>query len=347
MPERPRDPARPYGWREFDPEVVEGLVENDSRFINRRASGWIACPLSGHYDDRLPWREDNFRKGSIPCGDPPASFRAAPTYVLENPLDNIIAGRELIAGAIAGMWGKTEAGRLGNETSEGALTWNVLRSLQEAGRLDVALRALAGIEGSPEPEPIFWGRHVAMSESHPWAELQRVRDRLEPGQVRQTEPDACLRVPGFGWVLIDARFGGSAAVLDDPSQVEAWLARYGAACPGVFDEEAIRSARLRELPERLLRTIAFAHTLTGEGEHAMVVALVRASDAADVEKWVGRCLAETADVGFRRATWESVYRGLDPGDARLEPLRLYLENKSYGLRPAFALQDDPEQPAER
>ena len=72
---------------------------------------------------------------------------------------------------------------------------------------------------------------------------------------------------------------------------------------------------------------------------------MRESDPADVERWVGRCLAETADVGFRRVSWESLYRALDPAEPKLEPLRLYLENKSYGLRPAFALHDDdPEEP---
>ena len=64
---------------------------------------------------------------------------------------------------------------------------------------------------------------------------------------------------------------------------------------------------------------------------------MRASESADLERWVGRCLADTADVGFRRVTWESLYAALDPDDEPLAPLRAYLENKSYGLRPAFAL----------
>ncbi len=71
-----------------------------------------------------------------------------------------------------------------------------------------------------------------------------------------------------------------------------------------------------------------------------MIALVRESDTTDVERRVDRCLADTADVGFRRGTWESLYRALDPADAVLAPLRDYLENKSFGLRPAFALEDD-------
>ena len=41
----PSSSEHAYGWRDFDQEVVEGLVENDSRFINRRSNGWILSPL--------------------------------------------------------------------------------------------------------------------------------------------------------------------------------------------------------------------------------------------------------------------------------------------------------------
>ena len=100
------------------------------------------------------------RAASRPATLPSASAPRRPTCSSE-PLDNVIAGRELIAEAIAGTWGHAEAGRLGNETSEGALTWNVLRSLQEAGRLGVAASALtAGGRSTREPELGFWGRRI-------------------------------------------------------------------------------------------------------------------------------------------------------------------------------------------
>jgi hypothetical protein len=317
---------RAFGWPDFDQEVVEGLVENDSRFINRRSNGWIASPLVGHYDNKLPWNDDNYKKGSVPAGDPPVSFRAAPTYVLEEPLDNFIAGRELIADAIAGRWGHAEAGRLGNETSEGALTWNVLRSLQEAARLHVAAATLAATGIDAEPELAFWGQRIERDQATPWPALQ-------------DGPDACLRVPGWGWILIDARFGGGTDTLADAAATEAWIAQYSSPAPGLFDDDALRRVRVKDLPHRTLQTIAFAHHLKADSEQAVVVALVRASESADLDRWVGRCLADTADVAFRRATWESVYAALDPDDDVLAPLRTYLEKKSYGLRSAFALHE--------
>jgi hypothetical protein len=204
---------------------------------------------------------------------------------------------------------------------------------------------LAAADTATEPELYFWGQRLALTSAAAWTELQTVRSELEPGLAQQTEPDACLHIAGWGWVLIEARFGSGIDVYDDPARVEAWLEHYATRCPGVFDDEAIRGVKLREFPQQLLRTIAFAHNLKDQGEHATVVSLVRENDSGRIEKWVGRCLSATADVGFRRATWEALYRALDPDNAGLEHLRHYMENKSYGLRPAFALQEsEPEEP---
>ena len=114
-------------------------------------------------------------------------------------------------------------------------------------------------------------------------------------------------------MLIDARFGGGTDTLADAAATEAWLARYSSPAPGLFDDDALRRVRVKDLPHRTLQTIAFAHHLKAEGEQAVVVALVRASESADLERWVGRCLADTADVGFRRAHLGVAVRGARPG----------------------------------
>lgn len=341
---RARHP-RAYGWRDFDQEVVGGLVDNDARFINRRAGGSIASPLLGHYDTQLAWKDDNFKKGSVPVGDPPVSFRSAPTYVLERPIDNAIAGRELIAEAIAGRWGNPEATRFGNESSEAALTWNTFRSLQEAGRLGAVVSVLTGYEPAAEPELFTWGRRITLDATTEWEELGATLDALEPDVTQHVAPDVCMHVAGFGWVVIEARFGPSSDAFDDAASVEEFLAGYGPACPGLFDEERIRTTRLRDVPPVLLHTLAIARSLRAAGERAIVIALVRESDTADLERRIDRCLAATADVMFHRVTWESLYRALDPADLALVSLRDYLESKSYGLRPAFALHDETAGPA--
>ena len=315
-------------------------MDNDPRFVNRRPNGWIASPLAGHYDTKLPWRDDNFKKGSEPCGDPPASFRAAPTYVLECPLDNLIAGHDLIADAIAGRFGIRESPRLGHENSTGALTWNVFRSLQEAGCLHDAVGALVDLDATREPDLFIWGCLITSGSWSASAEVASALTALDGRAELAGEPAVCLRIPGYGWLVIDAAFGPTSDTVAGGDAIEALLERYSRTCPGLFDTEAIRKLRARDIPPLLLRTIALAHLLREDGEQALVVALGRESDRADVERKVSRCLAASAEVGFRRGTWESIYRALDPDDGRLGLLLAYLENKSLGLRPAFALRPD-------
>jgi hypothetical protein len=69
----------------------------------------------------------------------------------------------------------------------------------------------------------------------------------------------------------------------------------------------------------------------------MVVNLVRQDDEADVVERFAPHLAPDGPVGFRRATWEGLYRLplLSGGDAA--PLRRYFENKTSRLTKAFAL----------
>ena len=199
---------------------------------------------------------------------------------------------------------------------------------------------LTGFEPAVEPELFYWDRHITLAAATVWEELAATLDGIEPDVTQHDAPDVCLHVPGFGWVVIEASFGPSSDSFDDAAAIEEFLAGYGAACPGLFDEERIRATRLRDLPALLLRTLAIAHSLRADGERAVVIALVRERDTTDLERRVDRCLAGTAELDFHRVTWESVYRALDPADPALAALRDYLENKSFGLRPAFALLDD-------
>ena len=189
----------------------------------------------------------------MPVGDPPVSFRAAPTYVLEQPLDNFIAGRELIAEAIAGT--------LGPHRGEPP------RQRDQRGRADVERAPLAAGGGSAprrRKRPRRGGdRHRA------GARLLGTAHRAGAGRAvagpRTDGPDACLHVPGWGWMLIDARFGGGTDTLADAAATEAWLEQYSASAPGLFDDDALRRVRVKDLPHRTLETIAFAHQLKADG----------------------------------------------------------------------------------
>ena len=247
MASRRADIRHAYGWRDFDQEVVEGLVENDSRFINRRGNGWIASPLVGHYDNRLAWKDDNFKKGSVPVGDPPVSFRAAPTYVLER------AARQ--------HHRRTRADRRSGRRRVGPPRGEPPRQRDQRGRADVERAPLAAGGGSARcrRERLHGERASTASRSSGSGDGASSSTRAVPWPALQDGPDACLHVPGWGWILIDARFGGGTDTLADAAATEAWLARYSAPAPGLFDDDALRRVRVKDLPHRTLQTIAFAH----------------------------------------------------------------------------------------
>lgn len=144
------------------------------------------------------------RNGTTPHGSPEVVFRVKLTFILTNRLANFIVGEGLVEEAMKGTLGKAETHRLGYENSEDALTFNVFRSLQEAGSLGRVAELATGEPAPGEPDLFLWGRQV-----HPdgtaerWKELQEIRDRVEPTHRQQTEPDVCLHVSGWGWIFIE------------------------------------------------------------------------------------------------------------------------------------------------
>lgn len=307
----------------------------------------MRCPLVGH-DDWLVWQEREnretkvmerkVRNGTVWHGSPAVRFHVSPTFVLEDPIDNFIAGKSLIQEALEGKWGKAETYRLGYENSEDALTWNVFRSLQEAGELPLAVRTLTGIEPSKDPELYLWGRHIDLERTGKWKDLAEARNAIEPRAGQQTEPDCCIHLPGQAWLFIEAKFGSPTATKATDAARAAWIDYYETTCPGVFDRAAILRTPAKRFPEQLLRNVALALNVRDPGEKVIVVALVRDADKTSADVCARECLDWQTDADVRQATWESLYAAL-PARPALDLLKRYFEDKSYQLRPAFSLQN--------
>jgi len=169
----------PPGWSAFDPERVDELRLSAK-------SPDAPCPFKGHHDHRLPWRSGDYRQGTDFHGDPPVSFRVSPTYILENRRDNFILDQYLIEQ----LEGKAETWRLGNENSEDALSFNVLRSLQEAGALAESVRLLVGVDVTDEPDLAVWGRWLGRASTRPVPELHAALTELERWPGQKTEPES-------------------------------------------------------------------------------------------------------------------------------------------------------------
>ena len=328
--------SAPFGWDSFDSDVVEGLYRRAPAAFDPAPSGGLRCPFAGH-DHVLTWADGDLRRGTVPCGEPPVTFRASPTFVYENRLDNFIAGHHLVEQIQA--WGKAEVHRLGHENSEDALTWNVFRSVQQSVRLGLIAAGLARVESRVEPSLYLWGRRIDEDDTLPWTELQAVRDDVEEGFRQQTEPDAALRFDDWGWVLIEAKFGSPMTTYArSPQRVSAWVERYADRAPDLLDATKLLEIEGADFPEQALRSVVFAATLAArEGAACHVVALVRERDWLKAEGLVRPCLTTKGGESFSVRSWEQLAATLPRDDATLAPLRAYLGRKSFSLRRALDL----------
>jgi hypothetical protein len=312
---------RPPGWSAFDRTAVTELR-------NARHAPDAPCPFIGH-DHRLSWVSEGYKRGTEYHGDPLVSFRVSPTYVLKNHLDNFITGHELIEQ----LTGKAETWRLGNENSEDALSFNVFRSFQETGLLRQVAGVLVGLELEEEPELIVWGHRLGGGSAAPDDDLKAVLNEIEGTRGQQTEPDVILRLPGWGWIFIEAKLSSPTSTYKGrPDRLASWRNRYGNS--EAFNATSLAAAEADAFPEQLLRNVAVAHRLAG-GKNAAVVALVRDVYHDSVTGWAAEFVADDR-VLTRTATWEQLY-ALTADKAELTDLRDYLGDKSVGLRPAFKL----------
>jgi hypothetical protein len=183
----------------------------------------------------------------------------------------------------------------------------------------------------------LWGRQIKRDGStEKWAELQAIRDRVEPDHRQQTEPDVCLHVHNWGWVFIEAKFDFGIKTAASDEKLRVWCDLYPRHARSLFDVDALAAAKPREFPAQLLRNMVFAELIRGD-EKAHVVALGREKDKTPIAAWVSACLADGCPVSTSVMSWEQIYRALPLAGAEVGRLRAYLEAKSHSLRPAFSL----------
>lgn len=330
-----------YGWTSFDQQIVKSMSARPKSAIDTEVRGGMRCPLLGN-DSWLSWAEGRLgakrdvRNGTVWVGEPPVRFHAAPTYVLRRPIDNVIAGRTLIAEALSRAWGRAETSNLAHENSQDALTWNVFRSLQENGALPEGVHALSGIRAAMEPVLYLWGRRIDLHCTSAWPALASAHQQVEPWDRRPAGPACCLHVPGQAWIFINTTFGSPVATTASVTARNAWLERYGRTCPGVFRTNSILSTPPTQFPDQLLRHVAIALRIRKAAEEVIVIALVRQNEASSIDVLAHRYLNDGLAAKVRMATWEQIHRVL-PQRPSLDPVRRYLECKSYRLQPAFSI----------
>jgi hypothetical protein len=323
----------PYGASDLDVAVPAGYI--DGTFVrDTKIKCCIAkCPHWLQLRHRGQLKEDD-----LFCPEHGISVSTTPTFIFKDHRRNFIVGRELLETVT-----KVESWRLGNETSEDALSWNVFVGLLKAGGLAECFQLLTGSAASAEPELYVWGNRVALNSApRLFDRLSDVRNRLEQKSSIPTEPDVILRIPEQAIVLIEAKFGSPNGVFAGKEErfgsVEKYLSRYSAKDSerDPLNREWICKQPASEVLEQLCRNAIFAHWLAAQDEAPFVINLVDAKSEIDVETQFGRHLRPDT-VRFARHTWDEICRLPAIQKEAVKPLRDYLSNKTLRLQKAFLM----------
>lgn len=327
----------PYGVAELNP-VVESRagVPRHVRCFVRGCSQILQVPTRFVPGEVCPHH-------GIRCH----SSSSGATYTYHDPKRNVIASAQQFGQRIVHHPFKYESHRLGSEKSEDTLTWNVFRSLQEAGLLARFVEQFTGEQSRFEPYLYLWGICLTDDEFKPWPLLIAARERFEralPVKRPYTEPDIALHLPGKYILLIEAKFTSPNTYYEPGPRKDSasltrdeLLARYQDPGLEILDYRAAQQAT--RVYQQLWRNTTFTEWM-GKTDHPRTRAhhlnLVRDGEEMDSEPAFRKLISPQFQDRFRRITWEQIYHGTSDC-SRLEPLRQYMVNKTAGLMPAFRL----------
>jgi hypothetical protein len=261
---------------------------------------------------------------------------------------------------------KVETHRLGHETSEDALSWNVFVPLLQAGRLGVTLQYFSRSRlaaSSTPPELYLWGSRIDLEAAtfKEYPPLLAARTQFGEDNIRfPTEPDIML-ITDRVVMCIEAKLtSGNPLALKGaktepgvkPKTPEGLIKRY-------FDDtwpEAQRYIDRRTLAEstlhsQLFRNIIFAAWMAEQqGKDWQVVNLTSSTqwsrrqqisttkshyDFHDPTKSITGYLRREFQDHFTFYTWEELYREVVRDPPGLEELTAYLHGKTAHLQRAF------------
>ena len=327
--------SQPFGIDDLEPGAAEGYQSPASPLLKDRE---VRCCIRAC----RTWLPRRTRKDTPKfCPDHGISTSTSPTYVYKDWRRNILLQRDLMATV---KEHKFESGRLGNERSEDALSWNVFVGLAYLGGLREAFEVLTGLKAKEEPQLFFWGVEVWPTyRSGVWSKLVEAQDYFEKGLDIETEPDIMLRVAGQALVLVEAKFGspnGTLAKKKKPGvSLPDFLNRYhplpGRADP--LDRNAMMGLPREQVLEQLCRNVVFSNRLVESNEEAFVANLVRGTAETDVKERMDRHLSTEARAKFRRVTWEDLGCLHSLQRDKPSPLRQYLRTKTLNLQGAFKM----------
>jgi hypothetical protein len=329
MPDHPL----PYGVRDLDPDVVRHPSDPDRlRCFVRGCQHFLRRPKRGIAGEACP-------DHGIYC-------HVSNTYSYQDVRRNIIASPNLFAERIVGHPFKFESDRLNLERSEDALSWNVFRSLQEAGCLAQAAKFLVGEDHPDEPDLYLWGICVTNDAFEPWDLLVAARERFEnnlPVERPLTEPDIALHLPGKYLMLIEAKFTSPNTFYERGPRKDKQSLTLDELLE-IYQDESLtildfRAAQSRSrIAYQLWRNMVFAEWMSmrdNSATKAYHVSLVRSGYERDSAEEFAQLLVDSHRERFCRRTWEGLVGSVDYGRDPSQTLGPYMEHKTERLQKAF------------
>jgi hypothetical protein len=269
------------------------------------------------------------------------------TFSYADPRRNVIIDGNLLTRIIRHPF-KFESHRLGLERSEDAVTLNVMRSLQEAGCLNLVARFITGLDTLAEPTLYLWGLRLSDDTLTPWDLLIAARERFEhrlPIKRPKTEPDIGLHIPGVMVALLEAKFCSENPVTypgqrRSPQSLtkEELLNLYSDLSLRIMDRQ--KAAEADRLHGQLFRNMVFSEymaQLDSPETQAYLCSLTRAGYEEDACEEFARLIRPEFRDRFCHLTWEEIYALSTLSWRRLSVLREYTLLKTANLVQAFQL----------
>jgi hypothetical protein len=309
------DPPLPYGIPDLDPVV----------YLDGGPPPRVRCYVRGCGEMLRPAR-DLCPVHGIRCHH--SSF--GNTFSYDDERRNVIAAADLLAAGVVGHPFKYDSDRFGLENAEDTLTWNVFRSLQDAGCLREVVRLITGHDIVEEPRLYLWGLCLAGDPLEPWDLLVNARKRFESGlpvERPRTEPDIALHLPGHSLILVEAKFTSpNLAYEGGPRKDAASLTKdklldvYQDGSLQILDVERARQAD--RVYYQLWRNMVFAEWMAladGHGTQAYHANLTRAGREEESCAEFRRLLRPGFEDRFGHFSWEDLYglTAMSPGLSRL------------------------------
>ncbi|MBY0232267.1 MAG: hypothetical protein K2W96_23555 [Gemmataceae bacterium] len=270
------------------------------------------------------------------------------TYSYKDATRNAILDRDLLQRIIRHP-GKFESWRMGNERSEDCLTFNVFRSFQQAGCLNVIGRLITGLEVEAEPQLFLWSLTLTDDSLTPWPQLVAARSRFErslPVNRPATEPDVGLLLDGVYLALIECKLGSPNTFYTEGERKDAQSLTKSELLTIYHDRQTSRILDLEKakaseaVAYQMWRNTVFSEWMAAKsapGTRAYFTNLVRAGSEIESFEHFFQLVRPEYAGRVTRVRWEDLFILASIYGNKLLRLRRYLAEKTLNLRPAFQL----------